>query len=1105
MALNNSERIGRCLEALRKGLSPYFIRELRTKFKDKDWMAEAWHAIDKPQYKEAQILLEGDADEFVEKVEVNALLQLVRRFERDVFFEKLGHTGKTYLSEIQSARNKWAHQETFSVIDAHRVVDTITRFLEMISSEQAKMTEEHARILLRTRYDEEAKQSKRRAKSKQSTLFTVPEGLKPWREVILPHDDVSSGSYQQAEFAADLSKVVDGTADDEYKNPKEFFKRTYVTKGMLELLVAATKRMNGKGGDPVIQLKTSFGGGKTHSMLALYHMFGGDIALSDIPNGNDIKTASGIDSISKVNRAVIVGTAMSVARAHKKDGISVKTLWGEIAYQLGGKEGYSMVADEDKRSTAATSDILTPLLEKYSPCIIIMDELVAYARNIYGHDDLPSGSFDSIMTFIQALTESVKAVPKAQMVISIPESDMEIGGEAGKRVLGSLEHTIGRIESVWAPVGAGEGFEIVRRRLFSSDIDYAARDAAVNKFMKMYQDDSGEFPNRVQNTEYKEKMTACYPIHPELFDRLYEDWSTLERFQKTRGVLRFMAAVIHELWIQGDNNILIMPGTIPLLSPPVRNEILKYLPEQWPAVVDIDIDGENSNTKAIDSKFANLGKYQASRKVARSIFLGSAPSVHQATARGVEEVHIRLASIQPGDNFAAFSDALRRMASQLTYLYNEDTRFWYDTRPSINREASDRASGFENHKIITEVEQRIRGLSTHRMFKGVHRMPGTTADVPDDQNTRVVVISPKYLHRRNGVSSKALEFVNEMLNARGTAPRYYKNALIFIAPDKLQWESLEQGVRDYLAWDSILNDTEVLNLDAGSVRQATSKKKIADKTVHDRINETFVWAIYPNQKDGTSALELKSEKIRSGDGHFIQRAVNQLSKDTTVHTQWSADGLIHEIEKWNLFKDEPHISVKQLWEYFSSYPYLPRLESDQILIKAITQGLKTKDYFGYAGSVTDADEYRGFVYGDPLPQVQISETSVLIKLDAAMEYDKKESEKEQPSTESSDEKQTGKAGTETGTEGVDQPKLQKEKKKKRFFASSKLDPLRFTSQAGQIGENIVAHLQAHKDANVTITIDIQADSDEGFNDELVRTVSENSNALNVDQHGFEDE
>jgi len=1102
MALNNSERIGRSLEALRIGLAPFFIREVRTKFTDEEWMAESWHALEnKPQYKEAQILLEADVDEFAKKVEVNALLQLVRRYDRDVFFEKLGHVGKTYLSEIQSARNKWAHQETFSVIDAHRVVDTITRFLEMISSEQAKVTEEHARILLRTRYDEEAKQSQRRAKTQQTTLFTVPEGLKPWREVILPHTDVSEGSYQQAEFAADLSKVVDGSADEEYKNPKEFFKRTYVTKGMLELLVAATKRMNSKGGDPVIQLKTAFGGGKTHSMLALYHMFSGDISLADIPNGNDIKSASGIDSISKVNRAVIVGTAMSPARTHKREGASINTLWGEIAYQLGGKDGYSMVADEDKNSTAATSDILTPLLEKYAPCIIVIDELVAYARNVYGHDKLPAGSFDSIMTFIQALTESIKVVPNAQLVISIPESEMEIGGNAGQKVLDSLEHTIGRIESVWAPVGAGEGFEIVRRRLFSSDIDFAARDAAVNMFMKMYQDDSDQFPNQVQTSEYKDKMASCYPIHPELFDRLYEDWSTLERFQKTRGVLRLMAAVIHELWIQGDNNLFIMPGTIPLISPNVRNEILKYLPEQWPAVVDLDIDGENSNTKAIDSQFSNLGKYQASRKVGRAIFLGSAPSVHQATARGTEEVNIRLASLQPGDNFAAFSDALRRMSSQLTYLYNEDTRYWYDTRPSINRTASERAVGFENHKIVSEIENRIRSLSTHRLFKGVHRLPAASTDVPDDQNTRIVVISPKYLHGRNGDGSKAIEFSSDLLDSRGTAPRYNKNALIFIAPDKLQWESLEEGVRDYLAWDSILNDTEVLNLDAGSVRQATNKKNIADKTVSDRMDETFVWAIYPNQEDGTSQLEMKSEKIRSGEGHFIQRAVNQLSKDTTVYTQWSPDGLLHELEKWNLFKEESHITLKQLWEYFSSYPYLPRLESDQILIQAITQGLKSKDYFAYAGSVSDSGEYRGLIFGDPMPQVLLNDSSVLIKKDKAEQIEREYSKPEEQSgdtggvSESEDEEITG-----------EKPKEEDAiKTKKRYYASTELDPLRFTSQAGQIGENIVAHLQAHKDAKVKITVDIQADSDSGFNDDLIRTVSENSNALNINQHGFEDE
>ena len=190
---------------------------------------------------------------------------------------------------------------------------------------------------------------------------------------------------------------------------------------------------------------------------------------------------------------------------------------------------------------------------------------------------------------------------------------------------------------------------------------------------------------------------------------------------------------------------------------------------------------------------------------------------------------------------------------------------------------------------------------------------------------------------------------------------------------------MEESVRDYLAWEKILNDTEVLNLDAGSVRQANKKKETANKTVSDRVNETFIWAIYPNQENGTSQLEMKSEKSDQGDGHFIQRAVSQLSKDTTVYTQWSPDGLLHELEKWKLFKEEPHISLKQLWEYFSSYPYLPRLEGEQILLQAITQGLKNKDYFGYAGSVSDDGKYRGFVFGDPMPQIQLNDSSVLIK------------------------------------------------------------------------------------------------------------------------------
>ncbi len=278
------------------------------------------------------------------------------------------------------------------------------------------------------------------------------------------------------------------------------------------------------------------------------------------------------------------------------------------------------------------------------------------------------------MTFVQSLTEAVKRSSDSMLLVSIPESDIEIGGEGGKASLDILAKTIGRIESVWKPVTATGSFEIVRRRLFSSEMDYAARDAVLSAFREMYSGNSSEFPSGVAEGDYQRRMKEAYPIHPELFARLYEDWSTLDRFQRTRGVLRFMATVIHRLWQDNDQSLMIMPSSIPLWAATVRNEMLRYLPENWPAIVDADIDGEDSKPYQLDKSIPTLGQYTASRRVARSIFVGSAPSVAGQAVRGVEEVRIRLATVQPGEQLAAFNDALRRMSNQLTYLYTDGSR-----------------------------------------------------------------------------------------------------------------------------------------------------------------------------------------------------------------------------------------------------------------------------------------------------------------------------------------------------------------------------------------------------------------------------------------------
>ncbi|MCP4425128.1 MAG: ATP-binding protein [Chloroflexi bacterium] len=408
----------------------------------------------------------------IASLDLHNTLNLMLRNWQDVFQGKLGHIGRSYVSELFTVRNDWAHQKAFSSDEAYRAADTAKRLLQMISAgEHAAIVDKIASDLLRLRYEAEAKKAKKGTGELKKPEVTTLAGLKPWREIVSPHKDVASGRYLQAEFAADLSQVLAGTAEAEYQHPVEFFGRTYLTEGLLNMLVTGVKRLTAQGGDPVVQLQTAFGGDKTHSMLALYHLTGPNFNLSDFPGGDRLAEQIGNVDLPEANRAVLVGTALDPSRPRDYEGTPVHTLWGELAYQIGGVAGYAFVAQADQKGVSPNSNTLLELLDKFGPCLIIIDELIAYARNIYKVDGLPSGSFDSVMTFLQALTESVRRSPDSMLLISLPSSDIEVGGEAGKAALETLSHIVGRIESVWKPVTVTESFEIVRRRLFASEVD----------------------------------------------------------------------------------------------------------------------------------------------------------------------------------------------------------------------------------------------------------------------------------------------------------------------------------------------------------------------------------------------------------------------------------------------------------------------------------------------------------------------------------------------------------------------------------------------------------------------------------------------------------
>jgi predicted AAA+ superfamily ATPase len=313
----------------------------------------------------------------------------------------------------------------------------------------------------------------------------------------------------------------------------------------------------------------------------------------------------------------------------------------------------------------------------------MIDEWVAFVRQLYANNELPAGTFDSNMTFVQALSEAVKATPGALLVASLPASQIEIGGEGGEVALERLKNTFGRINSSWRPATPEEGFEIVRRRLFEPMNDrelFAARDNVVKAFSDLYRENGAAFPTECSEADYRRRLEAAYPIHPELFDRLNNVWGALDRFQRTRGVLRLMAAVINALWEQGDKGLMIMPASIPLHDPAVQAELTRYLEQKWDSIISADVDGPNATPLAVDRENPNLQRYGAARRVARTIFMASAPT-YSGPNPGIDDRRIRLGCAQPGETPGSFGDALRRLADRATFLYVDGGRYWFSTQP----------------------------------------------------------------------------------------------------------------------------------------------------------------------------------------------------------------------------------------------------------------------------------------------------------------------------------------------------------------------------------------------------------------------------------------
>jgi len=1113
MAITNQERIKRGLDLLREGLVPFVEREMKARYGN-DWFLTMRDSVSESQA--ANLGTETNPH-----YDSRSVLAILWNQWNDVFQTTLGRGERSIASELRGVGNKYHHDETFSGDDTYRALDSMSRLLTAVSAHQADEVEKMKLELLRLRFDEQVRNEKKKEAKGTVESQGVTGILKPWREVVVPHPDVRSGSFNLAEFAADLWQVHRGDATPEYQDPVEFFRRTYMTESLTRLLVDAVKRLSMGQGDPVVQLQTNFGGGKTHSMLALFHMLSGK-RPGELLGMESILIEAGVgDKIPDAKRIVIVGNKISPGNPSvKADGTVVHTLWGEIAYQLGGKAAYDQIRADDERATSP-GDKLRELLNEFGPALILIDEWVAYARQLHEGNDLPGGDFETQFSFAQTLTESVKSARNCLLVVSLPASDgsslaedIEVGGARGRAALDRLRNIVGRLDTPWQAASVDEGFEIVRRRLFEPIADpeqFKSRDVVVRAFADQYRNQKSEFPPESSFPDYELRMKTAYPFHPELFDQLYGTWSTIAKFQRTRGVLRLMALVVKELWDQGDRNPLILPGNLPLASVAVVGEMTRFIGDEWKPIVAKEIDGRDSLSQATDDNAANLGRYQAAKRVARTIFLGSAP-LASAANRGLEDRKIKLGCVMPGESSSTFGDALRRLAGTATYLYQDGARYWYATQPTVTKLADDRSEQYRRDpdRIASEIERRVRAdVRNMGDFAGVHAFPQSGADVPDDYPARLVVLGIEHPYSKDA-ENQAVATAKDILRSRGNSPRLYQNALTFLAVDQVKLPDLDDAVRKYLAWDSILKEKTELNLDPHQQRQAETQLRNADSAVVARVPEVFQWLLVPEQENPQSPVEWKSYRL-SGQDSLAARASKKLKNDELLLTSFAPSRLRMVLDGPPSLWDgngKSHVAVEELIGYFGKYLYLPRLKVPGLLLKAVQDGVSlltwAQDAFAYADSFDEATgRYRGLVVG----RVHSlgTATGILVKADIALKQLAEESSVVGGSVPFTTGESTRSGGLETGDLFSRGESVAKPGKPTRFHGSVPLDPTRVGRDAARIADEVISHLAGLVGAEVKVTLEIEARVADGVSEEVVRIVTQNGRDLKFTSQGFESE
>lgn len=803
-------------------------------------------------------------------------------------------------------------------------------------------------------------------------------------ETCEPRREVLHGELREELFAARLKDVLDGKADPVYQDPGVFFENTYPTDGLRTLLREALGRLTGR--DPtanaVVRLETPFGGGKTHNLIALYHAASGSQAAATLV------TPELIPPPGAVRIAGIVGSDLDPTGGLLHRDVTTYTLWGELAYQLGGAAGYQLVAESDRHTKAAPGTGLLDQLVGDRPTLILLDEIARHLRaagavpTATGRGDLA----EQAVAFLMSLLEFAASRERVVVVLTLADPSDAFGRESEelRARLAEARRVTARSERVITPASEDETAPIVAHRLFRAIDRQAARETAeayLASYRRLTEQGTPLIPE-VTTAAYAERIVATYPFHPELLRVLSLRIATIPNFQRTRGALRLLALVVRRLWERRPQPLsLIHPHHVDLSLPAIVEELSSRLDRPaFKQVIEADIasrvPGQPAHAEAVDAEHAAPGRPPYAQRLATTIFLNS---LVQAQATGIEEPALLSAVLEPGDDPVPLRRALHQLLERCWYLADDGRRFRFGTEVQLPKLIADEVAVVPVTLAKAKLEERIRHIWQRGALEPVF-FPHEPADVPDDAGVPKLVVVHFDAATATAAESNPPELVRTLFEQAGVAGgfRRYRNNVVFLVADQGQRAPLVELARRYLAIERLASDPARLrDFSPEQQRRLREMRDQAELELRVGITRAYRFLYYPSGDVPHGAVPLAREVLPAQD----QGAVEGNQAEVVVR-------LLRQLEKLRLGDDSPlpaafvrsrawngqqgKVSTEDIRRAFAQRVNLPMLADLNLLKRTVREGVRGGEWVYFPASegvAYDADS--------PEPLVEISEETFL--------------------------------------------------------------------------------------------------------------------------------